>query len=100
MRLGVFFGFIKNLGARTTIFPNVTDADGTVTEERVFGFGTRISHMVRIQPRVSWRIREYEFAGELEYTRAAFGTLNECGKVRNAEPVANTRLLFGAYYYF
>jgi len=39
-------------------------------------------------------------AAELEYTRAAYGTLNDKGKAINTTPVGNVRFLFAVFYYF
>ena len=97
---GLFIGFTKNLGASKTIEQNVTDDAGTTTEKRVFGIGTDVDTVFRISPRLRWYIKKITAAAELEYTRAAFGTLNNKGKVINTTSVGNTRFLFAVFYYF
>ena len=77
---GIFIGYVKNIGATKTILPNVVDTTGTVTEKRIFGFGTDADHVFRVSPRCRWRINKLTLAGEIEYTRAAFGTINNKGK--------------------
>ncbi len=37
---------------------------------------------------------------EVEYTRAAYGCIDNRGKVRDTNPVGVTQLLLAAYYYF
>ncbi len=97
---GWFIGFIKNIGAGTTIFPNVVDEEGVVTERRIYGRGTDIDYVFRASPRLKWMVNNFMFGVELEYTRAGYGTIDTCnGKVINIDPVANTRLLMTLYYY-
>ena len=97
---GWFIGFVKSLGARDTVLPNVVDAEGTVTERRIFGIGTDIDYVFRFSPRLEWKVSNFLLGVELEYTRAAFGTIDNTGNVINTVPVANTRLLVGLFYYF
>lgn len=98
-KFGFFTGFIKNLGARTCIERDLLDANCDVIERRVFGAGTDIDNLFRFVPRVTWAIKDFEFAAELEYTRAAFGTINNEARVRNTCPVANFRFLLAMFYY-
>ncbi len=97
---GLFVGYAKNIGASKNIILDKVDNDNKVTEKRIFGFATDVDHVFRISPRCRWRINKLTLAGEIEYTRAAFGTINTKGKVKNTCPVGNTRLLLAAYYYF
>jgi len=110
---GIFVGFTKNLGASKTIKPNVTDNEDKITEKRVFGIGTNIDTVLRISPRLQWHhyseqkdvegffmVQDVTMAVELEYTRAAYGTLNNKGKVINTIPVGNVRILFSTFHYF
>lgn len=97
---GWFIGFIKNLGAGRPIFPDVVDSEGIVTERRIFGRGTDLDYVFRISPRIQWIVNNFMFGVELEYTRAGYGTIDDCnGKVIDLEPVSNTRLLVTLYYY-
>ena len=95
----IFIGFLKNLGAGKTIIPNLVD-NNNIIERRIFGRGLDIDYLFRISPRCKWYINNFMIAAELEYTRAAFGTIDNKGKVTNTTPVGITRLLLAAYYYF
>lgn len=96
---GWFIGIIKNLGARTTILQNVTDDNGTITDQRIFGLGTNIDYVFRVSPRLTWKAKNYQFSAEFEYTRAAYGTINDKGSVINTDPVGNFRVLLAMFYY-
>lgn len=97
---GLFMGVIKSLGARETILPNVVDDNGTITEKRIYGIGTDIDTVFRFSPRLQWRVNNFLLGVELEYTRAAYGTIDDCGNVIDTNPVGNTRLLGALFYYF
>ena len=97
---GWFIGFVKSLGARDTVLPNVVDAAGNVTQRRIFGIGTDIDYVFRFSPRLEWKVHNFLLGVELEYTRAAYGTIDSTGDVINTTPVGNTRLLVALYYYF
>lgn len=96
---GLFFGFVKNLGANETVIPNLLNEDGTIKEKRIFGQGTNVRTVIRISPRFRWKIKNFELGAEIEYTRAAYGTINECGDIGNTVPVSNVRILAALYYY-
>lgn len=96
---GWFVGIIKNIGARKTIFQNVTDSEGNITEQRIFGLGTDIDYVFRISPRLTWKAKNFMFGAEFEYTRAAYGTINNRGEVINTSPVGNFRVLLTMFYY-
>lgn len=96
---GWFIGIIKNIGAQDTILQNVTDANGTITDQRIFGLGTDIDYVFRISPRLVWKAQNLAFGAEIEYTRAAYGTINSKGDVINTDPVGNVRLLLALFYY-
>ncbi len=97
---GWFIGFTKNIGTGKTIFPDVVDSEGIVTERRIFGRGSDINYVFRVSPRIQWIVNNFMFGVELEYTRAGYGTIDLCdGKVVDLHPVANTRLLVTLYYY-
>lgn len=97
---GIFIGVTKNLGSSKKIEPNLIDAQGNVIERRIFGTGNDVNIIFRIAPHLQVRYGPVTIAGEVEYTRATFGLIEEKGKVSNTTPVANTRLLFAAFYYF
>ncbi|MGA2361694.1 MAG: hypothetical protein ABSG73_04465 [Candidatus Aminicenantales bacterium] len=85
---GVFAGWSKNLGARHEL----TDVN--------FARGFNIDSLYRVSPRLLLNVGKMRFAGEAEFTAAAYGTPDAFGKVRNARFVSNIRLLFAAYYFF
>ena len=90
----LFFGVVKNLGAGTTIVRNAQD------EVEVFGLGTDINTVFRIAPRIRWYLNTFIIGVEYEYTRAAYGIIDNRGNVQNTIPVANNRVLFATYYVF
>ncbi len=100
---GLFIGILKNLGARRNIIPCITDLQTGVEEKTIYGLDVdseQIDTLFRIAPRCRFHILPIDFATEVEYTRATFGCLDRRGRVKNADPIANTRLLFSASYYF
>ncbi len=90
----LFIGIAKNLGAKKTIIQSI---DGVST---VYGIGTDIKTVFRASPRVRWYLESFVVGAEVEYTQAAYGTLNAYGAVENTSPVSNTRFLFATYYIF
>jgi len=89
-QFGLFAGYSDNLGTSDEIVP------GTL-----YGLGTNIASMMRVSPRVIFNSGSTRFAGELEYTRAAFGSpSSEDAIPENTTEVANLRLLFSIYYFF
>lgn len=88
MQAGLFGGYSKNLGARSTIIGPV------------FGRGTNIDYLLRVSPRILFISGKTTFAGELEATTAAYGTIQTDGSVNDARPVTNIRFLVAAYYKF
>ena len=96
---GWFIGIVKSLGSRETILQNVTNSEGVITDQRIFGNGTDIDYVFRFSPRLQWKTKNFMFGAELEYTQAAYGTINATGDVINTTPVGNARLLLTLYYY-
>jgi len=101
----IFIGVAKNLGSSSEIEKNVTDpVTGAVIDKRIFGIKsgqvTDIDTVFRIAPRIRVKINKVTLAGEIEYTRAGYGDIGAKGKVTNIRPVANTRILFAAHYFF
>ena len=95
---GWFIGVAKNLGARTPIIQSIVDTDGNV-EKTIYGTGTDLNYVFRVSPRIQWIVKNFTFAVELEYTRAAYGTIDCDGDVINTVPVGNTRILVSLFYY-
>ena len=78
-RPGLFLGYAKNLD-----YGRHTDA------LHVFGRGHDIEHLLRVQPRLTYKtLKGLDFTAEAEYTLAAYD-----------DPVANLRLSLSAVYAF
>jgi hypothetical protein len=87
---GIFMGVSKNVGATSTIKPDLIYAD----------FGKKIDFAYRIQPRVRWFIKPFIFGAEMELSGARYGTPTQTGHVVNGEFVNNLRVLLAAFYVF
>ena len=85
---GLFAGFSKNLGSTGEI------------AGPVYARGSNIDYLYRISPRLAYRFSKLKIGTELEYTAAAYGTMNSKGMVSNPEEVGNWRILVGVFYYF
>ncbi len=88
VKLGLFAGYTKNQGADDEFVGNTYVRGGNI--ESVF----------RVSPRLKYRMGNAQFAGEVEYTSAAYGTPNNKGEVENTNSVANLRLVFSAFLFF
>lgn len=88
---GLFAGYAKNLGSKDKITDPVNG---------VYGLGTNIAEIFRISPRFIVNSGKFSFTTELEYTSAAYGTLNSNAIPENTETVDNLRILLAAYYFF
>ncbi|RTL06059.1 hypothetical protein EKK58_06295 [Candidatus Dependentiae bacterium] len=96
----LFVGYAYNLGSRHVIITDLTDSVGAVIDERVFGFGTNIQHLVRFSPRIRYTINSVELCAEVEYTHAWQGSLQTDGKIHNTDNVGVIRGIIGMFYYF
>jgi hypothetical protein len=85
---GIFTGFSKNLGANKQI------------TGPVYARGSDIDHLFRISPRVSITQGGLTFAAEVENTVAAYGTMQEKGRVIDTRNVNNIRILLSTIYRF
>ncbi len=90
IEFAVFGGYTKNLGAKDNLI-------GTL-----YSRGTDIDNLFRISPRIQWNSGKTRISTELEYTSAAYGTVNRSdkGKVENVKSIANTRVLVAVFYFF
>lgn len=85
---GLFGAFGQNLGAKS-------DVAGPY-----YARGNNIAYAYRLSPRLIFNVQKLRFAGEIEYTVAAYGTVNKNATVSDAKEVGNFRVLLGAYYFF
>jgi hypothetical protein len=85
---GLFTAFSKNLGAGHPI-------SGTI-----YGRGNNIDHLFRVSPRVTLTEGSLSFAMEFESTTAAYGTIQNDGKVDNTNNITNMRILLSSCYKF
>jgi len=90
VQFGLFGGYSQNLGADEEFV------------SRSYARTPDIENLLRISPRVVWNLDKFRFAFELDYTSAAYGTVdyNDHGLVKDAEQVSNIRALIAAYVFF
>ena len=88
-KYGILCAFSKNLGA-----------DENISTGTFYARGSNIDMLYRVSPRVSYTIYKLTFGAELEYTVAAYGTVQTNGNVTNTSDVANIRALLAAIYKF
>jgi len=96
---GFFFGADKNCGSAKKVIPTMDD-QGTIIPGTIFGRGNDIDTVFRISPRALFKIKQLVFALEVEYTRAAYGTINDHANVVDVVPVGNTQILFSTFLFF
>ena len=85
---GLFTGYSKNIGSRETI-------RGTA-----YSRGNDIDHLFRVSPRLTFTDGKLSIATELEGTLAAYGTMEDDGRVSDTHNVTNVRLLVSLIYRF
>jgi len=90
VELALFAGYQKNLGTSE----NVT---GTF-----YTRGADIENLLRISPRIQWNSGKTRISAEVEYTAAAYGTVNNNNKalVENIKTISNVRFLAAVFYFF
>jgi len=86
--VGLFAGYSKNLGT------------GEDITGPVYGRGNNIDHLFRISPRIIFTEGHLSFGAEVESTIAAYGTMQDNGKVINTNNVNNVRILLSTIYKF
>jgi len=91
-KVGLFGGYTKNLGAN----------DHLLDKKRNYGMALDIAYLYRIAPNITYRIKNFQLGLELEYTVAAYGTIDlvDYGKVKKIHEVDNKRILFSVSHYF
>lgn len=85
---GIFGGYAKNFG---TSHPN---------KGQYYAKGHDIDQLMRVSPIFSYSSGPLKLAGELEYTRAYYGTPDMEGKVKQTRAIGNVRLTAAAIYIF
>jgi hypothetical protein len=92
LQVGLFGGFLKNLGTREEIQTPLNV---------VYGLATDINTLIRIAPRVILNSEKTRIAFETEYTFAAYGEgFNKFYVPDSTTPVSNLRALLSIYYFF
>ncbi len=85
---GLFTGYSKNIGSRETI------------RGMAYSRGNDIDHLFRVSPRLTFTDGKLSIAAELESTLAAYGTMEDDGRVSDTHNVTNIRLLLSLIYRF
>ena len=84
---GLFAGYTRNLGSKDNV-------------NTYYSRGNTIASVMRVSPRIACRVGNTQFAAELEYTLAAYGTPDSNGVVKKTKNIGNLRALFSAYLFF
>ncbi|MCD4736042.1 MAG: hypothetical protein K8R53_08370 [Bacteroidales bacterium] len=87
-QVGLFSGYSQNLGSNDSITGSY------------YSRGDKIKYAYRIAPRLTYSIKKFRVAPEIEYTVAAYGTPDIKGVVNDTKEVGNFRFLIGVYYFF
>lgn len=96
----IFIAYTQNLGSSQPIDFDIVDNNNVLIERRIYGFVPDVHNVIRISSRLTSDINNMTFAGEVEYTRAAYGTITRSATVINTTPAELIRCTFAAYYYF
>lgn len=98
-QFGLFGGYTKNLGSK----------DALLAGGNVYARGANINYIYRISPRVIYTNGKFRITPEIEYTVAAYATvdentglenIDEKGVVTDSKEIPNFRFLLGLYYMF
>jgi hypothetical protein len=86
----LFWGYSKNLGA------------GENLVGPIYARVSNIDNIYRISPRIQVNSGKTRFSAEIEYTAAAYGTVNleNKGLVEKTKTISDVRVLLAAYYFF
>jgi len=92
VQFGIFAGYLKNQG---------TKEEMSSAANMVYGLGNNIESMYRVSPRVIFYSNKLEFACELEYTSANYGSSYDVHYIpASTTTTANMRVLLSAKYNF
>jgi len=98
---GLYVGYVKNIGADKPILTSLTNPQTNETESTIYTLlGGDIDYVFRVAPRVRYNTKPITIAGEINFVRAAYGTIGLKGKVHNTDPVNGVRIALGAYLFF
>jgi hypothetical protein len=92
VQVGIFGGYLKNLGTKEEM-SNSTNS--------VYGLATNIESLYRVSPRIVFISNKTKLACEVEYTSAAYGNNYDSFYIpATTASTSNLRLLFSAIYAF
>ena len=107
---GLFAGLYKNMGSFEEYDTSIIDPGTFISGlYGIYQRDSNIDYLYRISPRVIFNSGKFRIAAELEYTTAAYATIDETtglenmdknGKITDSEEVSNFRILLGVYYFF
>ena len=86
-RGGVFFGYLKNLGASKEVF-------------NLYGTGTNVDQLTNASVELTYNIPHWKIGAEYSLTTAWYGTNDDKGKVYDTHDVSNNRFVISALYSF
>jgi hypothetical protein len=86
-RGGVFFGYLKNLGATKNV-------------SELVGNGTNVDQLATASAEITYNLPGWKFGLEYNYTTAWYGTPDAKARVKDTYDVTNHRLLFAALFQF
>ncbi|MCX7696930.1 MAG: hypothetical protein N2Z72_04455 [Bacteroidales bacterium] len=89
-QLGMYCAYAKNMGTLCDL----------KTGSKTYVRGQNIDYLYRISPRISYVVDKVMFSSEVEITNAAYGKLQNNGKVTKTHDVSNIRLLLAVFYNF
>ncbi len=87
IQFALFGGYTKNTGAGISV-------------TTYYARGFNIDYIYRFSPRIIFNSGKFRLAAEIELTTAAYGKINEKGKVTESKEISNLRLLSGVYIFF
>ena len=96
---GLFVGYTKNYGFTHSVDTNLL-LNGAVDPTTVYARAPTLDYMIGIMPRAYWYINQLTVGAEIQYNRAAFGTIRPDGTICNATPVNSVRLHVAFFYNF
>ncbi len=98
---GLFLAYSENMGSFTSI--------DDIAFLGLYSRGSNIDYLYRIAPRIVINSGKVRIAGEIEYTAAAYASvdaetglrmMDDYGRVSESNTVGNLRFLLGVYYFF